>query len=38
MYELKTTHADAEVIKTALQHWYNEDKGVSLSSELAAFY
>ncbi len=33
---LKADNADFETQKTALQQWYNEDKGKSLQAELAA--
>lgn len=34
--ELKAKQAEMNELKTALQHWYNEDKGVSLQTELLA--
>ncbi|MFB2119362.1 thioredoxin family protein [Parapedobacter sp. 2B3] len=33
---LKAENADFETQKTALQHWYNADKGQSVQAELAA--
>jgi hypothetical protein len=34
--ELKEKQANMNDLKTALQHWYNEDKGVSLQAEILA--
>lgn len=34
MDRMKADNADFETTKIALQHWYNEDKGVSLCKEL----
>lgn len=38
MDELKAAGADLETLKTALHHWYAEDKGVSLCGELTKLY
>lgn len=38
MAKLKAENADFETIKTALQNWYNSDKGASLYGELLKFY
>src|SRR5690606_8575575 len=34
MDRMKADNANFETTKIALQHWYNEDKGVSLCKEL----
>lgn len=38
MDNMKAVNADFETSKIALQNWYNEDKGISLNSELIQFF
>lgn len=38
MDKMKADNADFETSKIALQNWYNEDRGISLNSELIQFF